>query len=175
MNVSLKDFARSMFERFEEEGIPLLLAGGWAVTTYGFPRNTLDLDWVCARSNQTKALDLMQRLGFEPRSDGMATRFQFGRDLAFPFVDLIWVDDRSFALMEGLMDSSMQVRVINFEALIAMKLLALKDDDHRKGKDLRDLQELLDRHPGRIPEEELKAMCLKYAGEDGIDKLRLHR
>lgn len=116
----------------------------------------------------------MQRLGFEPRSDGMATRFQFDRDLAFPFVDLIWVDDRSFALMAGLMDSSMQVRVINFEALIAMKLRALKDDDHRKGKDLRDLQELLDRHPGRIPEEELKAMCLKYAGEDGIDKLRVH-
>lgn len=46
MNISLKDFAKVMFERFEEEGIPLLLAGGWEVTSHGFPRNTIDLDRV---------------------------------------------------------------------------------------------------------------------------------
>jgi hypothetical protein len=41
MNVSIKDFAKSLFDRFEEEEIPLLLAGGWAVTSYGFSRNTI--------------------------------------------------------------------------------------------------------------------------------------
>lgn len=172
MNISLRDFARLMFERFEDEGIPLLLAGGWAVTSHGFSRNTLDLDWICARSREVDAVAFMAKLGFEPRSDGMATRFQYGRDLAFPFVDLIWVDDDSFHQMRGSMDEAMGVRVITFEALIAMKLHALKDDEHRKGRDLRDLQELLERNPGKIPETELRAMCLKYAGAGAFEKLR---
>ena len=136
-----------MFELFEQEGIPLLLAGGWAVTAHGFSRNTLDLDWVCSRSREADAVAAMAKLGFEPRSDGMATRFQYHRDLAFPFVDLIWVDDESITRMSGDIDHSMGVRVVSFEALIAMKLFALKDDEHRKGRDLRDLQELLTRNP----------------------------
>ena len=75
MNVSLKDFAKVMFERFEEEGIPLLLAGGWAVTSHGFSRNTLDLDWICARSREKDALELMGKLGFTPKTDGMALKY----------------------------------------------------------------------------------------------------
>lgn len=172
MNISLKDFAKVMFERFEEEGIPLLLAGGWAVTSHGFSRNTIDLDWVCARSREADAVAFMAKLGFEPRTDGMATRFQYGRDLAFPFVDLIWVNDDTFNQMRGSMDDVMGVRVITFEGLIAMKLYALKDDEHRKGRDLRDLQELLERNPGKIPEIELRAMCQKYAGAGAFEKLR---
>lgn len=114
----------------------------------------------------------MAKLGFEPRSDGMATRFQYGRDLAFPFVDLIWVDNDSFHQMRGSMDEAMGVRVIIFEALIAMKLHALKDDEHRKGRDLRGLQELLERNPGKITESDLRAMCLKYAGAGAFERLR---
>lgn len=62
--------------------------------------------------------------------------------------------------------------MITFEGLIAMKLHALKDDEHRKGRDLRDLQELLERNPGKIPEIELRAMCQKYAGAGAFEKLR---
>lgn len=172
MNIPLNEFAKSMFNRFEDEGIPLLLAGGWAVTAHGFSRNTLDIDWICSRSNESRAVALMAKLGFEPRSDGMATRFQYGRSLAFPFVDLIWVSDESFSQMIGEIDPIMAVRVITFESLIAMKLYALKDDEHRKGRDLRDLQELLERNRGRIAEDDLRAMCQKYAGEGAFEKLR---
>jgi len=171
MNVTLKDFAKSIFDHFEEEGVPLLLAGGWAVTSYGFSRNTLDIDWVCARSSESDALALMSKLGFQPTSDGMATRFKYTRDLAFPAVDLIWVNDDTFAKMRGVIDPVLGVRVITFEGLIAMKLYALKDDKLRKGRDLRDLQELLERNPGKIPEADLRTMCSKYAGPEAYDAL----
>lgn len=173
MESTLPEFAKSLFDRFESEGIPLLLAGGWAVSAHGFPRNTLDIDWICSRSHESAASELMETLGFEPRSDGMATRFQYGHDLSCPMVDLIWVNEDSFAKMRGEVDPVMRVRTVSFRGLIAMKLFALKDDEHRKGRDLRDLQELLQRNPGEIPEEELKSMCLKYAGEWAFDSLRL--
>ncbi len=104
----------------------------------------------------------------------MATRFQYGRDLAFPAVDLIWVNDETFSRMGGSMDSTLGVRVISFEGLIAMKLYALKDDKIRKGRDLRDLQELLERNPEKISETDLQAMCAKYACPEDYDKLKDH-
>jgi hypothetical protein len=170
--MQLWDFAKSMFDRFEADGIPLLLAGGWAVSAHGFPRSTLDLDWVCPRSREGDAKALMAELGFELRSDAMASRFQYGRELAFPLVDIIWVNDESFDKMRGPTDQSMGVRVINFESLVAMKLHALKDDQRRMGRDLRDLQELLSRNPGAIPVCELRAMCEKYADAETFPKLQ---
>lgn len=171
--MKLWDFAKSMFDRFEAAGIPLLLAGGWAVSAHGFPRSTLDLDWICQRSRQADARDLMKKLGFELRSDGMASRFQYGQELAFPIVDVIWVNDKTFDKMRGPIDESMGVRIVTFESLVAMKLHALKDDEKRKGRDLRDLQELLARNRGKIPVPDLKAMCQKYADSEILPKLGL--
>lgn len=171
MNLSLKDFSQSLFERFEEAGIPLLLAGGWAVNSYGFSRNTLDVDWVCARSRAPDATTLMSELGFEAVTDGMATRFRYRRDFAFPAIDLIWVNDETFSRIIGEIDHALGVRLVTFEGLIAMKLHALKDDVQRKGRDLRDLQELLSKHPGRIPEHDLREMCAKYAGPDAYNRV----
>ena len=50
----LPEFAYSLYERFAQEGIPLLLAGGWAVCHHGYARLTLDVDWVCPRSRETE-------------------------------------------------------------------------------------------------------------------------
>ena len=95
----LPEFAYSLYQRFEKEGIPILLAGGWAVCHHGYSRLTLDIDWVCSRSNEEKAIALMETLGFIKTTDGMASRFQRVNDLTFPFIDLIWVDDASFSKM----------------------------------------------------------------------------
>lgn len=104
-------------------------------------------------------------------STGMATRFQYGRELSFPAVDFIWVNDETFSQMYGTVDPTLGVRVITFEGLIAMKLYALKDDKLRKGRDLRDLQELLERNPDKITEADLRTMCAKYACPEDFDKL----
>jgi|LakMenE01Jun11ns_1017448.scaffolds.fasta_scaffold9489100_1 hypothetical protein len=73
--------------------------------------------------------------------------------------------------MYGEIEPTLGVRVINYEGLIAMKLYALKDDKLRKGRDLRDLQELIERNPEKINERDLRAMCAKYACPEVFDKL----
>ncbi|WP_193213214.1 hypothetical protein [Luteolibacter marinus] len=47
----LPDFAQSLYDRFDREGIPLLLAGGWAVSHHGYNRFTRDVDWICSRAD----------------------------------------------------------------------------------------------------------------------------
>lgn len=61
----IPDFAQTLHERFSREGIPLLLAGGWAVCHHGYSRLTLDVDWVSRRDRGHEAVALMDQLGFD--------------------------------------------------------------------------------------------------------------
>lgn len=170
----LPEFAKSLYFRFHEAEIPLLLAGGWAVCHHGYSRLTLDVDWICQRSNQDRAALLMKKLGFRKSSDGMASRFKHQTELAYPFIDLIWVDDDSFSKMSqpDPSDSGEEVAVVNFRALLAMKLFALKDDHIRHGKDLLDIRNLLAYRPGEISDQELQAMCERYATLSFYQKIK---
>lgn len=171
----IPDFAQSLYQSFEREGIPLLLAGGWAVCHHGYSRLTLDVDWVCPRSKESGAVALMDRLHFTKSTEGMASRFKNRKHAAFPYVDLIWVDDATFEKMAETDPAEAQkqkVPVINFRALLAMKLFALKNDQERDHKDLLDIRLLLKYGHTRIPDEEFKTLCERYAGPGAYDKIK---
>jgi hypothetical protein len=171
----IPDFAQSLYERFEREGIPLLLAGGWAVCHYGYSRLTLDVDWVCPRSKEAAAVALMDNLHFSKCSAGMASRFKNRKHPALPYVDLIWVDDATFERMAEAdpdTERNEKFRVINFRALLAMKLHALKDGESRDHKDLLDIRRLLRYSQSRISEEELRSMCERYADPGAYEKIK---
>lgn len=171
----LPEFAYSLHERFDRAGIPLLLAGGWAVAHHGHSRLTLDVDWVCPRSREREAEELLGQLGFSRTTEGMAARFTRCADPAFPFVDLIWVDDATFEKMvdPGAPLAGHRIPVISFRALLAMKLFALKDHERRDGKDLLDLRALLRYGHHDLTETELQELCARYAGPGSYETLRL--
>lgn len=171
----LPGFAHSLYQSFEREGIPLLLAGGWAVCYHGYTRLTLDIDWVSPRSKEIEAITLMDRLGFDKTTDGLASRFKLRGEPGFPYIDLIWVDDVTFSRMadEDSSETGKQaVPVINFRALLAMKLFALKDNDTRQGKDLLDIRLLLHYGHLKISDEEFKALCERHAGPGSYEKIK---
>jgi hypothetical protein len=171
----IPEHAESFYSRFEREGVPLLLAGGWAVCHHGYSRLTIDIDWVCSREYEARAIRLMEELGYVKTTEGMASRFRRPGDLSFPPVDLIWVDADTFARMAGrkvFTGRAASIPVIGFEALLAMKLHALKDDDARKGKDLVDIRFLLEYNAGAITEERLRAMCDRFGGAGAYQKIR---
>jgi hypothetical protein len=144
----IPDFAQSLYDRFEREGVPLLLAGGWAVCHHGYSRYTSDIDWICSRTNEARALEVMASLDFSIAFEAMATTGQkTGHHGDIP--------------------------VIDFEALLAMKLHALKDDQNRKGKDILDIRFLLAENPHAITEERLRMLCERYAGPGAYKQVRM--
>lgn len=117
----------------------------------------------------------MERLQFSKFSDGMASRFKSRRNVVFPYIDLIWVDDATFAIMAAPDPSEVKtpdVPVINYRALLAMKLFALKDDQAREHKDLLDIRFLLKYNHQRISDDEFKVLCERYAGPNAYDKIK---
>lgn len=169
INRHLPEFAYSLFGQFESEGIPLLLAGGWAVCFHGYSRTTLDIDWICPRTQYDPACKLMERLGFIQGSDGMASRFKRPADPSVPFIDLIWVDDSTFDVMSETAIPSpdpLSVQMLGIRSLVAMKLHALRDGEKRAHKDLLDLRKLISHNPGKISDDELREMCHRYANDE---------
>jgi hypothetical protein len=171
----LPDFAHSLHQRFERDGIPLLLAGGWAVCHHGYARFTRDVDWICSRADESRALALMDSLGFGTAFQSMATRFQLINRPDFPPIDLLWVSPETFAKM-ALTDQRTgphgDIPVIDLESLLAMKLHALKDQDEREGKDLLDIRLLLKENAQLITEHRLRALCERFAGPHAYALIR---
>ncbi|MES2660074.1 MAG: nucleotidyl transferase AbiEii/AbiGii toxin family protein [Verrucomicrobiota bacterium] len=171
----IPDFAQSLYERFSREGIPLLLAGGWAVCHHGYSRFTNDIDWICSRGDESRAQDVMKSLGFEIAFEAMATRFKHGKHLDLVPVDLLWVSPETFAKMEAtdqMTGRHDDIPVINFETLLSMKLHALKDQVERRNKDLLDIFELLHENAGVIAEDKLREICARFGGPDAYKIIR---
>lgn len=172
----IPEFAYSLYQSFEREGIPLLLAGGWAVCHHGYTRYTNDVDWVCSRADESRALDLMQSLGFEIVFETMATRFKHKKHFDLLPVDLLWVSVETFAKMAATdqrTGTRADMPVINFESLLAMKLHALKDDKERDGRDLLDIRLLLKENKGVMTEEHLREISERFAGPDAYNLIRM--
>ena len=171
----LPEFAHSLHQRFEREGIPLLLAGGWAVCHHGYSRFTRDVDWICSRADEARALALMDSLGFGVAYQSMATRFQLINHPEFPPVDLLWVCPETFAKMattDQRTGPHNDIPVIDLEALLAMKLHALKDQEERDGRDLLDIRLLLKQNARAITESHLRELCERFAGPDAYALIR---
>lgn len=168
----LPEFAHSLHERFAREGIPLLLAGGWAVCHHGYSRLTNDVDWICSRADERRAVELMKSLGFNIAFEAMATRFQRVDPLEMMPIDLLWVSPETFSRMSATDQRTGihgDIPVIDLESLLAMKLHALKDRAARKERDLLDIRFLLEENAGIFSETHLRELCQKYAGPDAYD------
>ncbi len=162
----IPNFAQSLYERFDREAIPILLAGGWAVCHHGYSRFTRDVDWICSRSDEARALVLMETLGFEIVFESMATRFQLKNHPDFPPIDLLWVSSETFAKMadtDQRTGTHRDIPVINLESLLAMKIYALKDQDERQGRDLLDIRQLLAENKNAISDQLLRGLCEQFA------------
>ncbi|MEO5713169.1 MAG: nucleotidyl transferase AbiEii/AbiGii toxin family protein [Luteolibacter sp.] len=168
----LPDFAHSLHERFAREGISLLLAGGWAVCHHGYSRFTNDVDWICSRADETRAIELMKSLGFAIAFEAMATRFQRANPLEMMPIDLLWVSPETFSRMSATDQRTgvhSDIPVIDLESLLAMKLHALKDRVVRKERDLLDIRFLLEQNANIFTETQRRELCQKYAGPDAYD------
>ena len=174
--MNLPELGRSLFDAFHDAGVPLILAGGWAVNHYGYSRYTRDIDWVCRRSDEAAAKNLIASLGMEITFEAMATRFHHPVHLTAPPIDLLWVDDETFRKLAAAAEfatTRKDIPVVGFRELLIMKIAALENDRNRHGKDVLDLRWLLGQHPRRISEADLELLCQRYGPPGSYDFIRM--
>ncbi|MCP5536488.1 MAG: nucleotidyl transferase AbiEii/AbiGii toxin family protein [Akkermansiaceae bacterium] len=164
-----QEIIRSLFSLFERNELNPILVGGWAVSYHGYPRTTLDIDFLLCSDKKTELTSLLEPLGYSPSSSGtMVTRYAF-KDPWYPMLDILWVDPDTYQEMYSHSEEpphSPVTRVISLQDLIAMKLHAMHNHEERDGKDLLDIRTLLRYNKGVISDPELKKLCSKYGPDN---------
>ncbi len=159
----------------EERKWRYALVGGLALSAYGGARTTLDLDLAVDGDSQDELIRFMESEGFETlyRSSGYSNHLhseeRWGR------VDFIYVRG---ATRETLFDSAathgipggLEVPVAKPEHLVAMKVLAMKNDPGRTFQELADIRVLL-QYPG-VDLEEVRQSFEKRGLAKRFDELK---
>jgi hypothetical protein len=154
------DLARTLDELrsfLEGQGFPYAVIGGVALVAYGLPRTTLDLDLAVEFRSQEAVIGFLEARGYRTlhRSRGYSNHLRTaGGDSR---VDLVYVDGetsvRLFSECRRLPGPRGDtIPVARPEHLVAMKVLAMKNDPERAFRELEDLRFLL-RLPGMDREE----------------------
>lgn len=172
------DFERALREVgdfLDRRGAPWAVVGGLGLAALGFPRSTLDLDLVVTAAVQDDLVDHLEAEGFRTlhRSPGYSNHQH--PDPERGRIDFVYVrgDTAEKLFSSTLMVAGPQgkdVRVPKPEHLIAMKVVAMKNDPERALQDLADIRLLLGL-PG-VDLDEVRASFARHGLSERFDDLR---
>jgi hypothetical protein len=138
----------------ETEGHPYALLDGLGLAAFGIARATLDLDLLLPSDAQDKLIEFMEDQGFATlhRSSGYSNHLH--ADEALGRVDFVYVRgdtrDKVFSqAREAEGPGGIPVLVPRPEHMVAMKVLAMKNDPERRHREMADIADLL-----RLPDVE---------------------
>jgi hypothetical protein len=161
-----------------EQGIRLILIGGYAMQAYGIVRQTLDMDWLAKDEDVAGIKDIMKKNGYNLL--GETDNFMRFRnpESGVMDIDILIVDPGTF---EMLYDSGSTFdtnfgkwRIPSPAHFIALKLHAVKNNPHRETRDIADIVDVLRKKGKEISSEDLRRLCDKYGPEGIHEKIRRH-
>jgi len=161
-SLAIVDFHRvheTMTNFLGERGFPSLVCGAFALQAYGLSRATQDLDFVVPVEAQEALVAFLEGQGYETLHRSPAFSNHLHADPVRGRVDFVYVSGATSRLVfqharSHSSPSGLIVRVPSPEHLVAMKVLAMKNDPGRTFREMADLQFLLG-VPG-IDEEEVR-------------------
>lgn len=148
----LDDLLHRLLREFERRQTRYALMGGFALGALGAPRATRDLDFLVHRDDMKALHEFLTSTGY--------TRVHFSENVSqysgdFPWGGLDFLHafrpaalrmlERAVAMPSGL--PGLDVRVVQPEDLIGLKLQALVNDPARRHKELADIEALLTARP----------------------------
>ena len=132
----------------DDNEIRYALIGGLALAAYGYHRSTLDIDLVVEHDNRDRIITFMEAKGFETlhRSQGYSNHKH--DDPVVGRVDFVYVQGDTAEKLFGATTNfagpgGLNIPIPKPEHLIAMKVLAMKNDPERTLQDLADIRVLL--------------------------------
>lgn len=172
------NFSRNLedLERFlEPRQYRWALVGGLALAAYGLVRTTLDLYLVVDADSQEDLVGFMTEQGFETLHRSAAYSNHLHPDSSRGRANFIYIQGTTCDLLFGEAvrrsgPHGRSVRVPKPEHLIAMKVLAIKNDPSRTFQDLADIRYLF-LLPG-VDHEEVRSQFQRYGLLHRYDELQ---
>jgi len=176
--MDLEQLLKDIAIRFRERGVRYGLTGGYAVAIHGYPRTTVDLDFLVDRSDLPKVDEILHDMGYEirHRSDNVS-QFVSSREGLWEIDFIHAFREASMRMLERaqatrLFPEGPQVMVLTVEDVIGLKVQAIANAPHRKSQDLADIQNLIEAHEKSIDWELIQDYFALFDMLDVFEKLR---
>lgn len=168
---------RLISQKANEQQLPFMLIGGYAVMAHGYARSTYDLDFLIRKNQAEDWSKLLESLGFSIHFTG-PTFLQFdpppGEKLP---LDAMFVSDETFARMQAeakLVEADgVATSVVSLSHLVALKCHAIRHGKpHRAMKDIEDLVQLARANKLDLNEPSLRDIILKHGNKELYETLK---
>jgi hypothetical protein len=143
---------KKLLAAFQEYNVSYALIGGFALSLWGVPRATVDLDFLVAAEDMPQVHAIMTSLGYARRYHSTNVS-QYVSELRFwGEVDFLHAFRRASlgmlqrAVIKDLFEGTLGIRVVPIEDLVGLKIQAMVNDPTRQPEDLADIEALLELH-----------------------------
>ena len=155
----------------QDEGVPCVLIGGFAVNYYKVTRQTADIDFLITESDFKKISNLLEKEGYKEEYKQKAfTRLTTNSDYLLD-LDFIFVDRET---LSKIINKGSEIKIAeqkfivpSLNHLIALKLHSIKNNPKlRMSKDLPDIIELIKINKVDAKNKDFKDLCIKYGTQE---------
>jgi hypothetical protein len=158
----------------EEKGFRYAVIGGVALASYGLHRTTLDLDLVVEASAQEDLVRFLETLGYQTRHRSSGYSNHSHPDSQWGNIDFVYIGGET---SRSLFDArrilagprSVMIPLPKPEHLVALKVLAMKNEPARTFQDMADIRFLVNL-PG-VDRDEVKRHFERQGLENKFDEL----
>ncbi len=162
----MKALAEYLYRAERRGELRFLLIGGRSLEAHGYIRFTQDVDFLIATTDIPAMSALLNQVGYAQTAETAIFSRWHHPSLALDEVDLMYVQPAIFEKLsidaKELHLDNIVLRVPSVPSLIALKLHAIKNNPDRTGKDLNDIERLLEHNPGVLDRASLEALFEKY-------------
>ena len=161
-------------ELMRQHNLPALLIGGHAVTAHGHPRATFDVDLVVPRGEADRWVEALDELGYRV-GERNRNFIQLENSVFYgtPPIDFMLVEKEVFQRLDRWKSGKGVIPVPSVEAIIAMKLHAIRQPAREDvEKDWGDVMALIRLHGLTLDADAFSAMVMKHGGKEGYEKIR---
>lgn len=141
----LKRVLSILCARLSEKRVPHAIIGAMALSLYGMPRFTADIDLLSDKLHRKAVLDTMKRLGYDCFQDA-GDFAQFDSELGvYGKVDFMFINtDEGRAILDRAIDINEEVMgllpVVQPTDYAVLKLMAIANNSDRRIRDMADLE-----------------------------------
>ena len=162
---------RKVIPEFEKENIRYALIGGFALGLLGIPRATMDLDFLVQKDDLENLDKILTTIGYKLYFRSENVSHYRGENSELGSLDFIHAFRKvSLSMLKNahnrkILGGEVQVKVLQAEDIIGLKIQAIANDSVRKLRELADIEALMNIYRQELDWDRLKEYFLLFEME----------
>jgi hypothetical protein len=168
---------RLLLANFDETKINFALIGGFALASWGYPRSTLDIDFLLDKNDLPGTKKLMVSYGYNISYESEESISFQGGIAPLGRVDFILAHrDYTLAMLKrsitkDILDGKFKIKVVRAEDLIGLKVQASSNDPERYHQDMADIENLIKENYSSLDFELIKEYFNIFKRENDLQDI----